>query len=443
MGIDVPVWASAIMVMGALLLLIGAGMWISIALIGAGLFALAFLAGGKQDLIDSLLFNGLNSFVLVAIPMFIFMGELILKSGLSEGLYRGVSKWTAVIPGSLLHSNIVACSIFAAVSGSSAATAATVGTVAYRDQRARGYHYGLLGGSVAAGGTLGILIPPSIPMIVYGDFVGASVAKLFAGGVIPGVMLTLLFIIAIAVIALIRPRYAPERREQFSLAYLRNVVTSFKDIWPLLVIILVIFGGIYGGFMTPSEAAAVSCFAALLLALFLRKLDINVFKEAAFAALRTTAMVLLIVVAAKILGAGIALTRMPAELVSFVSALGLSKMWVWAVIVLLYLILGCFMEGLSMMLLTLPVTYELLVRGLGFDPIWFGVVLVVLIECALITPPVGVNLFIIHGISRDESFSHLTLGAFPFFIIMIGMVGLLTAFPFLVTWLPGVIMPAR
>ncbi|MFC1955867.1 TRAP transporter large permease [Chloroflexota bacterium] len=429
-----------IIIFGLLIIFISSGMWIAIALATTGIITLAFLAGGYQHIVDVLLFNTISSFVLVAVPMFIFLGEIVLESGLSKGLYRGVSKWTSIIPGGLLHSNIMACSLFAAISGSSLATAATIGTVAYEDQKAKGYDYKLLGGSIAAGGTLGILIPPSIIMIIYGDFVGASVAKLFAGGVVPGVIASLLFMSWLAFITTIRPNMAPHR-EKFTRRYFLRAAGGFKDVWPILVIIVIIFVGIYGGLMTPSEAAAVSCFVALLLSAIFRKLNFNMLKGAALRTLRTSAMVLFIVVCAKILGMGVSMIKLPAELSEFVGSLGIGRMGIWVGIIILYLALGCLMDALAMMLLTLPVTYQLIVLNLGFDPIWFGVALVLLTEIALITPPVGLNLYIVHGISQNERMESLVAGIIPFFFLLLIVLGLLTIFPVLVSWLPNILMP--
>ncbi|MBI2869309.1 MAG: TRAP transporter large permease subunit [Chloroflexi bacterium] len=440
MGTDLALGASSAIVFGILILLILSGMWVGVALGAAGIIVLFFMAGQSQDLIDTVLYDGIGSFVLVAIPLFIFLGEIILHSGLSEKLYQGVSRWTAVIPGGLLHSNIIACAIFSAVCGSSVATAATIGTVAYKDQSSRGYSFMMIGGSIAGGGTLGILIPPSLNMIVYGDFVGASVAKLFAGGILPGVILSAIFMIWIAFYVRARPHLTPPQ-ERLTWAYPWRALQAFKDVWAVFVIIAVIFIGIYGGLMTPSEAAAVSCFVALVLAAIHRKLNFNMLKGAAMASLRTAGMVLLIVLFAKVLGTGIAMIKLPAQLSEFVISLGLSRMMIWAAIVLLYLILGMFMDGLAMMLLTLPVVYPLLVMQLGFDPIWFGVVLVLLIEIGCLTPPMGLNLFVVQGVAPHEDFNKLLKGAVPFVIIELALVVVVTLVPAIITWLPEIIVP--
>ena len=431
-----PVWTNALIVFGLVFILLGLGVWIGFALAAVGLFVLAFMAGGMEQVVYRILFTSLNEFVLAAIPLFIFMGEVILKSGLSDRLYRGVSKLTRVLPGGLVHSNIMACSLFAAVTGSSLATVATVGTVAMGEQEARGYDRKLVTGSLAAGGTLGILIPPSVIMILYGAFVGVSVARLFIAGVIPGLILAGMFMTYILVVGLIRPDWTPER-QRFTWGYFSDVVSSFKDLWPILVLMLIIMGGIYGGIMTPTEAAAIASFAAIVIAALLGKFSLQLLKESSIAALRITAMCFLILVGARIAGTSMSMIKLPAELSNFVLSFEANRYLIWAGMIVLHLVLGCFLEGISLILLTLPVTFPILVGTLGFDPIWFGVVLTILVECALITPPVGINFYVIHGITGEKYLRDILIGIVPFFTIMVVAIVLFTVFPWLVTWLPG------
>jgi C4-dicarboxylate transporter DctM subunit len=431
-----PVWTNALIVFGLVFILLGLGVWIGFALAAVGLFVLTFMAGGMEKLVFRLLFTSLNEFVLAAVPLFIFMGEVILKSGLSDKLYRGVSKLTRVLPGGLVHSNIMACSLFAAVTGSSLATVATVGTVAFGEQEARGYERKLVTGSLAAGGTLGILIPPSVIMILYGAFVGVSVARLFIAGVIPGLILAGMFMTYILVVGLIRSDWTPER-QRFTWAYFSNAVSSLKDLWPILILMLIIMGGIYGGIMTPTEAAAIASLAAIVIAALLGKLSLQLLKESSIAALRTTAMCLLILVGARIIGTSMSMIKLPAELSNFVLSFEVNRYLIWAGMIVLHLVLGCFLEGISLILLTLPVTFPILVGSLGFDPIWFGVVLTILVECALITPPVGINFYVLHGITGEKYLRDILIGIIPFFIIMVAAIVLFTIFPRLVTWLPG------
>jgi len=416
-------------------ILLGSGLYTGLALAGVGIIGLDFLRhlGG---VIGAVLFNSTNNFILAAVPMFLFLGQIVLHSGLSGKLYRGVSKWTCIIPGSLLHSNIVACSIFAAVSGSSPATAATIGTVAYPEQRDKGYNQGMVTGSLAAGGTLGILIPPSINMIVYGAFVGASVGRLFAGGIIPGIILASMFMVWIGFATMRNKSLAPSR-QRLTRHYFLDAIVAWKDVLPMFIIIVLILGSIYGGIMTPTEAAAASAFLALLLGFVFGKADFTIMKNSGVEALRTTSMVLVLYIGANILGSALGLLRIPAYLAKMVVAAELSPMGVWFAIIILYLILGCFMDTLAMMLITLPVTYPLVVELCGFDPIWFGVQLVLLCEIGMITPPVGMNLFVIHGIAKGVSMGTIIRGVLPFLGCLLLGLGLLTFFPDLILFLPA------
>jgi len=421
--------------LGALFILLGSGLYVAFGMAGVGILGLELLADAGS-IIGATMYNAICSYPLSAVPLFMFMGQLVLHGGLSDRLYQGVSQWTRVIPGGLTHSNILSCSIFAAISGSSLATAATIGTVAYPAQTERGYNTSLVTGSLAAGGTLGILIPPSINMIVYGAFVGVSVGKLFIGGVIPGVILALMFMGYIFFASVLNPSLGP-LPEKIRPRYFIDALIAFKDIWPMLLIILVIIGGIYGGIMTPTEAAGISALIALVLAAAYRRLNLNMLKEAAISALRTTAMVLILVMAAQVLGAAVSMLKIPAQLCAIVSEAGLSRYVVWFSAVLLLVILGCFMDGLSIMLFTLPVLFPLMVTTLGFHPLLLGILMVLQAECALITPPVGLNLYIIHGIAGGTDMATIIKGIIPFFLLMLVGIVLVTYFPQLVLFLPA------
>ena len=429
-----PLGITVAMLFIALFILLGSGLYVAFALAGVGILGLELLAhaGG---IIGATMYNALSSYPLSAIPLFMFMGQIVLNGGLSDRLYQGVSQWTRIISGGLTHSNILSCSIFAAVSGSSLATAATIGTVAYPEQTKRGYNPSLVTGSLAAGGTLGILIPPSINMIVFGAFVGVSIGKLFIGGVIPGIGLAALFMAYIFFASVMNPSLGPSP-ERFRWRYFLEALIAFKDIWPMLLIILTIIGGIYGGIMTPTEAAGISALIALVLTAAYRRLNLNILKKSAVSALRTTAMVLILVMAAQVLGAAVSMLKIPAQLCDMVTEAGLSRYVVWFSVVLIVIILGCFMDGLSIMLFTLPVLFPLLVTTLGFHPLVVGIFMVLQAECALITPPVGLNLYIIHGIAKGTDIGVIIRGIVPFFILMLVMIVLITYFPQLVLFLP-------
>ncbi|MGI9331810.1 MAG: TRAP transporter large permease [Gammaproteobacteria bacterium] len=439
---DLPTWAEAAILFGCVFLFLAAGMWVAFALATAGMIGLTFLVGDMQFLVASLQFNALNNFAIVAVPMYVFMGELALQGGLSRQLYRGAARLTAVVPGGLTHSNIVACGVFAAVSGSSVATSATIGTVAIPEQAERGYNRRLVMGSIAAGGTLGILIPPSITLILYGAFQNVSVARLFIGGIVPGIVLALLFLLWIGLASQMFPHWSPAR-EKLSWRFLGDIGRALLEIWPFAVLIAIIMGGIYTGFFTPAEAAGIAIIVTLVILAIQGKLSASLISRAGMATVRTTSMILFILIGARILTTAMSQLKLPAEISEYVLSLELPGMVIWVFVVIMYLLLGCFMDGISLMLLTLPVTFPLLINGLGFDPVWFGVLLTVLIEAALITPPVGLNLFVIHGIAGGRSFQDVVYGVMPFFLLMLLSIVIFTVFPGLVTWLPSTVMDIR
>jgi len=423
-------------IVATLFLLLSSGLYIGLSLAGVGIFGFEFLVH-QGEWVGPTLYNSVNSFVLTAIPFFLFMGQIVLYSGLSARLYRGVSKWTRVIPGGLLHSNIVSCSIFAAISGSSPATAATIGTVAYPEQKKRGYNPSMVTGSLAAGGTLGILIPPSINMIIYGSFVGLSVGRLFIAGIVPGIILSFAFMIAIFFLC-IKNKFLAPIPEKVKLAYyLWEAIIALKDVWPFFLIIVVIIGSIYSGIMTPTEAAAVSAFLAIVLGTLVGKLNLTILKDSALASLKVTGLYLLIYVGANLMGNVLSALRIPAQLSKIVAASELSSLEIWFGVVFLYLILGCFMDTLAMMLVTLPVTYPLIVTICGFDPIWFGVELVLLCEIGMITPPVGINIFVLQGIAPEIPQGEIVRGILPFFLLLLVSVIVFTFFPQVVLFLPN------
>ena len=369
--------------------------------------------------------------------MFIFMWILVYHSGLIKPKYSGISKWVGIIPGGLVHANIVGCALFAACSGSSLACAATMGSVAYPDQvTERGYNKRLVLGSLAGGGTIGILIPPSITMIVYGAFVGESVGQLFMAGVIPGLILTVMFMLYVLVMSLKDPSLTPMKRQKVNLGYFLGAILAIKEVWPALVLIVFILGSIYGGFCTPTEAGAISVFIVLVMTAAFRLLTWGVLKKAVLEAMTMNGFICLLIIGANILGKTVGQLKIPVMMAETVAAVGLSPMMVWAIAALLYIIAGCFIDALGLIIITLPIIYPLMM-SLGFDGIWLGVMLVMMNECGLITPPFGMNLFVLQGITKQKDIREVALGSLPFFGIIVAAVIIFSAFPELVLWLPS------
>ncbi len=386
--------------------------------------------------IGELAWNSSNDFILIAAPMFIMMGELMHRSGMSERLFAALTPWFARIPGRLIHTNIAASAIFAATSGSSVATAATIGTVAIPNMDKGGYNRPLFLGSIAAGGTLGILIPPSINMIIYAVLTDTSVADLYAAGFIPGFMLAGLFSLMVLALCLFRPQWAGPRQETANLWQER--VSGLKNLLPPLGLFLVVVGSIYAGIATPTEAAALGLMATLGLVAANGQLTVPVLLRAFEGTVRTTCMVMLIVIAAFFLNFVMVSIGLVKAITDTVLALGLSPLGMVIAIVVFYLILGCFMETLSMMIATTPVVVPVIV-ALGYSPVWWGIVFVILMEAALITPPVGLNLYVVQAVRRGGAFSDLCIGALPFVVMMLVMIGILIAFPQLALWLPALL----
>lgn len=337
----------------------------------------------------------LNSieFLLVAIPMFVMLGEILLRSGVTTRMYDALAKWLSWLPGGLMHSNIGACALFAATSGSSVATAATIGTVAEPEIERRKYNEPLFLGTIAAGGTLGILIPPSINLIVFGLLTNTSVSELYLAGFIPGLLLAGLFMATVAIACLYKPEWGGVK-VRYSWA---ERFASLIYLVPPIFIFLVVVGSIYAGWATPTEAASLGVIAALLLAAFHRSLSLDMLKEVFRGTMRTTAIIMLIIIAAVYLNFVLTAIGLTAQLTDFIVSLGLTPLGTLLLIVAFYLILGCFMETFSMLITTATIVTPIVV-GMGYDPVWFGILLMVLLETALITPPIGINLFVVQSI---------------------------------------------
>ncbi|MCC7425736.1 MAG: TRAP transporter large permease subunit [Alphaproteobacteria bacterium] len=418
---------------GGVSVLVLSGAVLGAALGLAGFAILHFFAGGATRLGVQAVWNILNEFTLTAVPMFILLGEVLVASGLSQGVYRALAPLFARLPGGLLHTNIAVCAIFGAVSGSSMSVAAAVGSVAYPELKRRGYDRATVVGTLAGGGTLGLLIPPSLSLLIYGALTDTSIGRLFMAGVLPGLMMAAMFMLWILVAALRNPALAPEDANRVPLG---AALLGVLRIWPLVVLIVAVLGSLFAGLATPTEAAGVGVAAALVLGVTMGELTLARFGAALLSTARTFGIIAMVFMGAVVLAQSISIMGLPQQLLQGISALGLSRYLLLGVIIAIYLVLGCFFDGLSMMIMTLPIVFPLL-TGVGFDPVWLGVVVTLMIEVGMLTPPVGMNLFVLVGITGGE----VTLGeaaraAVPFWLALILGVVLLAAFPGIATLLP-------
>ncbi|QBK05883.1 TRAP transporter large permease [Hylemonella gracilis] len=394
-----------------------------------GLFSMLPLTRG----IGEIAWSTNNEFLLVSIPLFVLLGEVLLRGGFAERMYGAMSLWLSWLPGGLMHANIGASALFAATSGSSVATAATVGTVSIPQIQKNGYNEPLFLGSLAAGGTLGILIPPSINLVIYGVLTNSSVPKLYLAGILPGLLLAGLFMLTVWIACVIKPAWGGKKIQ----ATWRERFASLLHLLPPLGIFLLVVGSIYAGLATPTEAAALGVLGALVLAACSRRLTLSMLRDAVEGAMKSTAMIMLIVLAAAFLNFVMAATGLTDALTRSITGLGLSPGWMLLIVVLFYLVLGCFMETLSMMIMTIPVIAPIMI-GLGYDPVWLGILIIVLVEAALITPPVGLNLFVVQSVRKSGSMTAVIVGSLPFVGAMAVLLLLLTWFPDLALWLPRV-----
>ncbi len=378
--------------------------------------------------------NVSNNFILGAIPLFIFMGQLLLHSGISRRIFEGSSALVGGARGGLLQTNIVASGFFSAITGSSVATAATVGAMAIPELESRGYDSRITKGSLAAGGTLGILIPPSTALIIYGVIVEESIGDLFVAGILPGIMLASLFIAYIWLRAWLKPEIAPAYTPMPVRQRLRDIV----KMWPVFLIMFVIIAGIYLGVMTPAEAAAMGAALALLFVLVFRQFTWAVLRESLLGTVKATSMLIFIMINASIVSGVLALAHIPDQLADWVLSLDVPALMIFIIICIMYVILGLFIDTVSMIVMTLPIVFPIIV-SLGHDPIWFGIVVVILIEMGMITPPVGLNIYTIHGIRPEQPLSEVIMGSLPFVVIMAIAIVVLTVFPSIATFLPSTI----
>ena len=422
-----------------LVFLMASGLWIAFAIGASGFVALLPPLGGKLfHLVGLQIWQLTSKWILIALPLFVLMGEILAQTGVADHLYKGVSRILHGLPGGLTQTNIGACTLFAAMSGTSIAGAATMGPLSYRELvKRRGYNKGIVLGSVAAGGTLGILIPPSIPLIVYGELAGQSVGMLFMAGVVPGILLAALFMVYIGVAAKVNPSLLGESETMSSRVGLVERLRGLLSIWPFLVLILVVLGAMYFGITTPTEAAALGVVGTLVLTASWRSLTRDAFRNACMSTVRTTAMIFLLMGAAQVLSVSVGYYGLPTMIEAWAQGIG-SPMLLLVLVCVLYLVMGCFFDSLSMMLLTLPFILPLLKAG-GFDLVWFGIVAVITFEAGVITPPFGVNLFVLQA-TTGERIEVVARGSVPFLICMLIGLVVVILFPQIVLWLPSVMI---
>jgi len=430
------------LLIGLMFVLFALGVEIALALGIVGMVGLLYLKGFTVGLgvVGSIAWSNASSFSVIAVPLFVFMSGILLHSGIGKGLFTAVARWVGFLPGGLAVASVFSCAIFAAISGSSVATAATIGMIAIPEMERRGYARPLIFGSLAAGGTLGILIPPSIPMIIYGVMTETSIGHLYMAGMLPGAVLAVAFALFVIGYAVVRPEAAPRAAEDQG--SLLDKLRSLYEVAPVAILIVVVLGSMYVGIVTPTEAAALGSFVSLVLAAILRTLTWRALRDAFHATIRTTSMVMLIIIFASMFSHVIALIGAPKALFNLVVGLGLPRWAFFAVIFAFLLVIAYALEELSAMIILLPILFPL-VTGLGFDPVWFGIIMVVWLEIGLITPPVGLNLFVIQNMMRGVTATEITWGTTPYVILMILLVVLLFLFPDLALWLPRHMTPAR
>lgn len=425
--------SSSVVLIILLFVLLGAGIWVAVTLMVVGFVAISMFSGANPGfVIATTIWGQSNNWALTALPMFIWMGEILFRTQVSNDMFRGLSPWVSRIPGRLMHVNIFASGIFAAISGSSTATAATIGKISLPELESRGYDQRLAYGSLASAGTLGILVPPSIAMIIYGFLTDVSIARLFIAGILPSLMLVILFSGYVAVWSLLNPSKVPEA--DIRLSFGRKMYESRRLI-PVILLIIAVLGSIYGGIATPTEAAVVGVVGSLVISAVYGSLTRKNFIAALYGAMTTSTMLLFILAASSVLNVAMGYSGVPRDLANWIGGMELSRYELLAMLAVLFIIMGMFIDGISILVLTAAIVVPL-VEQAGIDLIWFGVYLVIVVEIGLITPPVGFNLFVIQGITkRDIVF--ISRGALPFFFLMIIGAVILTIFPDIATYLPS------
>lgn len=425
------------MLLGGLTGLAGSGLALGAALGLTGLLILQFVAGGITFVAVDAVWNVLNSFTLSAIPLFIMLGEIMLRSGVSQKIYTALTPLFQRVPGGLLHTNIAVCTLFGAVSGSSLSTAAAVGSVAYPEMTKRGYDRRVVVGSLAGGGTLGLLIPPSLSLLIYGALTETSIGRLFLAGLVPGLLFSGMFMVYIYFRCLSSPALSPRQDTSASFAV---ILKNLFSLWPFVLLIMAIMGSIAFGIATPTEAAGVGVIATILVGKLWGNLTLKILAQSMFAATLLYASIAFVVMGATILAQAVSLLGVPQSILDTVRAANLGPLTVLALVVTIYLVLGCFFDGLSLMIMTLPIVVPLMV-GLGYDAIWLGVIITIMIEIGQVTPPVGLNLSVLVSVTKDDvSLGEAALATMPYWLILLAGVAILALFPQIALFLPTVVM---
>jgi tripartite ATP-independent transporter DctM subunit len=413
--------------------LLGSGLWIGLSLLGVAWIGMQlFSARPAGDAMAVTIWGSLSSWTLTALPLFVWMGEILFRTKLSEDMFKGLAPWLSRLPGRLLHTNIIGCTIFAAVSGSSAATCATIGKMTLPELEKRGYPADMTIGTLAGAGTLGLLIPPSIIMIVYGVSADVSITRLFIAGVIPGLVLAGLFMGYTIVWALIHPERIPPPDREMTFG---EKVYASRHLIPVVLLIALVLGSIYVGIATATEAAALGVVGALVLSWVQGSLDARVFMQSLLGATRLYCMIAFILAGAAFLTLAMGYIGLPRRLAEFIGGMGLTQFWLLFWLMIFYIILGCFLDGISMVVLTMGVILPTIVKA-GIDLVWFGIFIVLVVEMAQVTPPVGFNLFVLQGMTKRE-ITWIARVSMPLFFLMVVAVGLVYFFPGLVSWLPS------
>ena len=423
-----------------LLIFLGTGVWVALSMVGVSAIGMfLFTSRPVGDAMATTIWGTSSSWTLTALPLFVWMGEILFRTKLSENLFKGLAPWLSRLPGGLIHVNVVGCALFAAISGSSAATVATVGKMSIPELRKRNYPEKLLLGSLAGSGTLGLLIPPSIILIIYGVTVQESIAKLFIAGIIPGIMLAIFFMLYVIGWSVLNKKIMPKMDETFS--FFQKIKQSGQLI-PIIVLILAVIGSIYVGIATATEAASLGVVGALILSFFQKSLNKETFKLSLLGATKTSCMIAFILAGSSFLSLAMGFTGLPRNLAIWINEMGLSPYVLIMVLTFFYIILGMFLDGISAVVLTMAII-EPMIRQAGFDMIWFGIFLVIVVEMAQITPPVGFNLFVLQGMANKDM-GFIARSAFPLFLLMILAVIVIIIFPEIALWLPQqMIQPLR